>query len=188
MAFRTVFGTEVAVVLDCFEVFVERPSSKLPKAQTWSHSKHRNKVKHLIGIAPQGVITFISKGCGGRTSVLTKSCGILDNLQTGDSVLADRGFTIADMVGMYSARLEIPEFTRGKAKLSACEVEQIRKLENVRIHVERVIGLLRKKYAILSSAIPIDLVNNKNDENLAPLDKVVAVCAALSNLCHSCAI
>ncbi|XP_042146266.1 uncharacterized protein LOC121835826 [Ixodes scapularis] len=77
MAFRETFGTRVAVVLDCFEVFIARPSSLLTRALTWSSYKHHNTVKYLIGIAPQGLITFISKGWGGRTSdkYLTENCG-----------------------------------------------------------------------------------------------------------------
>lgn len=96
----------------------------------------------------RGAVTFISEGWGGRTSDkrLTESCGILNNLVPGDTVLADRGFTIGDAVGIHSAKLEMPAFTRGKSQLSAWDVQKTRKLANVRIHVERVIGLLRGRY------------------------------------------
>ncbi|CAN7999688.1 unnamed protein product [Ixodes hexagonus] len=82
MAFRRTFGTWVAVILDCFEVFIVRPSSLHARALTWSNYKHHNTVKYLIGIAPQSVITFISTGWGGRTSDkhLTEHCGVLDKL------------------------------------------------------------------------------------------------------------
>ena len=67
-----------AVIIDCFEVFCERPKPLKARAQTYSKYKHHNTVKFLIGIAPQGVITFISKGWGGRVSDqhLTVKCGI----------------------------------------------------------------------------------------------------------------
>lgn len=187
MAFRQEFGSRVAVILDCFEIMIERPSSLLARALTWSTYKHHNTVKYLIGIAPQGMITFISKGWGGRSSdkVITESCGVLDNLLPGDSVLADRGFRIADAVGVYCARLEIPAFTRGRAQLAPSAVESTRKLANVRIHVERVIGLVRNKYTILKSVIPIDSLVAKDNEDAAALDKIVAVCSALNNLCDS---
>ncbi|XP_077535621.1 uncharacterized protein LOC144147377 [Haemaphysalis longicornis] len=187
MCFRQAFGTRVAVNIDCFEVFINRPSSTLPRAQTWSRYKNHNTVKFLIGIAPQGVITFISEGWGGRTSdrKVTESCGILDNLLPGDSVLADRGFTIGDAVGLHCAKLEVPAFTRGKPQLSAWEVERTRKLANVRIHVERVIGVLRQKYAILSSTIPTDMLVVRNGNEIPQLDKTVAVCSALTNLSKS---
>ena len=68
------------VMIDCFEVFCERPKSLMARAQTNSNYKHHNTVKYLIGIA-QGVITFISKGWGGRVSDqhLTENFRILEN-------------------------------------------------------------------------------------------------------------
>ena len=84
--FREEFGTKVAVVLDCFELFIERPSNLLARACTWSTYKHHNTVKFLIGIAPQGVISFVSPAWGGRASdkYLTEHCGILSKLFPGD--------------------------------------------------------------------------------------------------------
>lgn len=189
MAFKSTFGNKVAVILDCFEIFLDRPSSMEPRSLTWSAYKHHNTVKYLIGIAPQGVITFISRGWCGRTSdkLLTESCGILKNLLPGDSVLADRGFTIGDAVGMCGAKLEIPAFTKGKAQLSAYSVEATRKLANVRIHVERVIGVLRNKYSLLKSTVPLDLLHVKevHGKKVTTLDRIVFVSAALTNVCDS---
>lgn len=189
MAFRESFGKKVAVIIDCFEIFTERPSSMEERSLTWSAYKHHNTAKFLIGVAPQGSITFISRGLGGRTSdkLLTESCGILDNLLPGDSVLADRGFTVADSVGMCRAKLELPAFTRGKPQLSAFDVEATRRLANVRIHVERVIGLVRNKYTMLKSTVPLDLLEAKevDGRQVTTLDRIVFVCAALTNMCDS---
>ena len=44
-SFRSSFGTNVSVIVDCFEVFIDRPSSLLPQAVTWSSYKHHNTVK-----------------------------------------------------------------------------------------------------------------------------------------------
>ncbi len=64
---------------------IEHPTSLKARAQTWSNYKHHNTVKFLIGIAPQGVVTFISKGWGGRVSNvhLTENSGLLDKLSPG---------------------------------------------------------------------------------------------------------
>ena len=51
------------LVIDCFEVFMERPKGLMARAQTWSNYKHHNTIKFLIGISPQGSITYVSKGC-----------------------------------------------------------------------------------------------------------------------------
>ena len=86
-----------------------------------------------MGIAPQGVSSFVSNTWGGRVSdkYLTDHCGILKKLLPGDIVLADRGFDISESVGMMQAKLHIPAFTKGKSQLSTLEVENTRTIANV---------------------------------------------------------
>ena len=145
------------VIIDCFEVLFDRPLCLLAHAQTWPSYKHHNIAKFLIGITPQGTVSFISKVWAGRASdkFITEHCGLLNKLLPGDLVLADRGFDIEDSVGLYAARLPIPSFTKGKPQLSALDIETTRSLANVRIHVERVIVTIRQKYAILGHSVPI---------------------------------
>ena len=103
------------LIIDCFEVFIERPASLLARAQTYSNYKKHNTIKFLIGITPQGSVVYISEGWGGRVSDihLTENYGLLQ-LLPGDMILADRGFTIQDSAGMYCAEVRIPPFTKGK--------------------------------------------------------------------------
>ena len=84
----------------------------------------------------------------------------------------------------YCSTLKIPAFTRSKSQLLGIEVEQTRKIANVRIHVERVIGNIRKKFSLLSATQPIDFVTSP-DESKTTLDKIVYVCCALVNMCNS---
>lgn len=109
---------------------------------------------------------------------------MLDNLLPGDLVLADRGFTIADAVGLHCAQLVIPAFTKGKPQLSAHEVEKTHRLANVRIDVERVIGLVRNKYCILTYTLPVELLAAEGNAPTV-LDKMVFVCAAVCNMSNS---
>ena len=134
-------------IIDCFEIFCERPTGLKARAQTYSQYKHHNTVKFLIAITPQGSISFISKGWGGGVSDLhiTENCGLLQNLLPGDLALADDGFNIQESVSFYCAAVKIPAFTRGKPQLSQMELDTTRELAHVRIHVERVIGLLKQK-------------------------------------------
>ena len=53
---------DVVVIIDCSEVFIERPKSLTAHAQTWSNYKHNNTAKYLIGITPSGAVTFLSAG------------------------------------------------------------------------------------------------------------------------------
>ena len=70
--------------------------------------------------------------------------------------MADRGFTISDSVGLKQAKLSIHAFTKGKSQLDPVDVERTRGIANVRIHVQCVIGLLRREYTILQSTLPTD--------------------------------
>ena len=53
---------------------------------------------------------------------------------------SDRGFNVKDSIAYRGTTLNIPVFTRGKSQLSPKEVEDTRRLANVQIHVESVIG------------------------------------------------
>ena len=121
------FGYKTTVIIDCFEIFINRPTNLMARAQTFSNYKHLNTVKVLIGISPQGMISFVSEAWGGRTSgkFLTENCGFPNrNLLPGDLVLADRGFTIHDKVMFYHENLNIPAFTRGKSQLDPVKIEK----------------------------------------------------------------
>ena len=62
------FFKKCCVIIDCSEVFVETPSNLLARAQVWSNYKHHSTLKFLIGITPQGTVSYISPCVGGRMS------------------------------------------------------------------------------------------------------------------------
>uniref|UniRef100_A0A8C1SN24 DDE Tnp4 domain-containing protein n=1 Tax=Cyprinus carpio TaxID=7962 RepID=A0A8C1SN24_CYPCA len=179
------FGRRVAVIIDCFEIFTEKPSNLKARAQMFSSYKHNHTMKYLIGITPKGSICFISKGWGGRTSDkhITENSGFLEKLLPGDIVLADRGFDIKESVGMLCAEVKLPAFTKGYCQLAARDVEETRKVAHLRIHVERVIGNICQKYNILTGTIPINMILPCEGEDITFLDKIVTVCCALTNQC-----
>ena len=170
-------------IIDCFEIFIQTPSLLAAQTATYSHYKHHNTVKFLIGITPTGSISFVSQAWGGRASdkVITQRCGILKYFEYGDLVLADRGFNISDELAICGAHLSIPAFTKGRDQLSSCEIEKTRQLANVRIHVERVIGQL-KNFKILQGVLPIKLIKKPDDTTVCTIDKIVTVAAAITNL------
>ena len=167
MCFRELFGKHVATVIDCFEVFVNRPSNLKARAQTWSSYAHHNTAKFLLGTCPQGVISYRSRawGCRASDKLITENCGIPINSVPGDYVLADRGFEIEDSVGFYCVQLNLPAFTKGKAQRSATDVEKS-----------------RNKYSILQTSLPVDHII-KVSNGYCTIDKILTVCCAFCNLC-----
>jgi len=54
----------------------------------------------------------------------------------GIAIMADRGFTIKDMLDKFQIELNIPPFLNERKQLPSGEVEQGRKVAAVHIHVE----------------------------------------------------
>ena len=121
--------------------------------------KHHHTIKCLIGITPAGAINFLSQGWSGRVSdkELTIRSKFFEKLQHGDTVLADRAFTKEEELATCGATLTIPHFSRGKSQILA-KVKKSRKISNVRIQVEGLIGIW-KDLGIMQSTIPITQVS-----------------------------
>ena len=83
MCFRKFFK-KCCIVIDCTEIFIERPSDLLSRAQVWSNYKH-STIKFLIGITPQGTISYVSECAGGRMSdkELVEQSNLIDYLNPG---------------------------------------------------------------------------------------------------------
>ena len=183
--FRKHFSN-VRCIIDCFEIFIERPVALHARAATYSNYKKHNTVKVFFAVSPTGSIGFISKAWSGRVSdkEITQKCGFLNLLEYGDEVLADRGFSVDDDLAVCGAKLLLPSYTKGKSQLSQKDVEQSRRLARVRIHVERVIGQMRKKYTILHNTLPVSLIKcpSDSDKTNCTIDRILIVTAALTNL------
>jgi len=178
-------------IIDCTEIFIERPRSLKARAEVYSNYKRHSTAKVLIACTPQGAVSFVSKVWGGRVSDvdLVRRSGFISNKyhHRGDQILADRGFTLEDeFAAVCGVELIIPSFTKGKLQLSAREVETSRQIASIRIHIERIIGLMKNRYTILSGTMPITMVNSRSNEAsnqaISSIDKIITVCAALTNL------
>ena len=102
------------VVIDCTEIFIQKPTSRAAQRATWSEYKGHNTMKTLVGITPSGFFSFVSKLWSGSTSdrKLTQKSGILELIEEGDHVMADRGFTIRDLLTKRKAYLNMPPFSK----------------------------------------------------------------------------
>lgn len=188
--FRKKFPGVVSII-DCFEIPLERFFDLLGRSSTYSSYKSRNTLKYFISITPSGSISYISQGYGGRATdvqitldkknfAVVNDETFLDKLNEGDVVLADRGFLVEVEVKKRGAILRTPSFVGRRSRLTRHETVYSRKVSNLRIHVERVIGKLRRTYKILTDRVPITCVRS-DEEKLSYFDKVVFVCCCLTN-------
>ncbi|CAG2222433.1 unnamed protein product [Mytilus edulis] len=101
-------------IIDCAETFIQRPTNLRSRGETYSNYKSHNTAKYLVGISPHGQIMFISKAFGGRASdkFIVEKSGFMNYLLPGDEIMADRGFTIDDLLFPLRVKLNIPAFTK----------------------------------------------------------------------------
>ncbi|XP_068692342.1 uncharacterized protein [Montipora foliosa] len=155
---------ETRVIIDCTEIKVEMPSSLVLKSQTYSNYKSANTLKGLVGISPSGSITFLSQLYTGSISdrEITERCGILNMpFQAGDSLMADKGFDIQDLLDPIGVTLNIPPFLQMQDQMPANDVLQTQQIAAERIHVERTINKI-KNFHIFDQIIPISLAGSIN--------------------------
>ena len=107
------------VILDTTHLYVEKSTDFETQAATWSNYKYHMTGAALIGISPNGFITFVGDVAPGRISDKdnTIQSGIIDLLEPGDSVMADRGFLIEDQLREKDVHLNIPSFLQGRPQL-----------------------------------------------------------------------
>ncbi len=136
---------DVTIIIDCTEMECEKPSDLATQAATYSNYKSPNTVKALFGISPSGVVTFISDLMEGSISdnEITVKCGLLDKLEKGSVIMADRGWTNRETLARHGVRLITPAFLLDQKQLDLPALVQSVSIARVRIHVERCIGRIK---------------------------------------------
>ncbi|XP_068428802.1 uncharacterized protein [Clinocottus analis] len=191
---------DCVVIVDCFKVPFEEPASSRGREQQLRHHKGAgpslqgaapspNALKYLIGVAPQGVVTFVSRGVLGDVSdkTLAEGCGLLCKLLPGDVVLASRQLDIDDAVAARGGA--VFNVAAGGPRGEEEEASPAPAVDaGVWRHVERVISVVKQRYAMLTGPVesPFTAVSERT-ANLSTFDKIVQVACALNNLCISAA-
>lgn len=75
--------------------------------------------------------------------------------------MADRGFTVQDILKEKGVSMNIPPFLNGRTQLPEEELQHGRHIASLRIHVERAIGRI-KNYGILSGVFPLTMIRLAN--------------------------
>lgn len=172
-SFRELFP-DVVIVVDCTEIEMERPSALDNQSACYSSYKSRPTMKALLGITPSGVLSFVSGFFPGSTSdrEITMQSHFLNILNTGDAVMADKGFNVQDELASVGATLVIPSFLKGKTQFSSGDCSKNKAIASLRIHVERLMERI-KNWHILDRRMPITVAPYASD--------ILTIIGALSN-------
>ncbi|XP_022805897.1 uncharacterized protein LOC111343029 [Stylophora pistillata] len=167
--------SSTTLLLDATEIYIEKPRNPEAQQLTFSSYKNTNTLKALVGIVPKGGISFVSTLYGGSISdkEITQLSGLIDKLERGDVITADRGFNIKDMLASKGVRVNLSPFMNQSGQFTENELLETRRIASLRIHVERAIERI-KNYHILDF-VPITLCRN------GVIDMIFFVCAMLSN-------
>ena len=143
--------SDTRVIIDASEIKIQIPSSVSSSVLCYSSYKSNHTIKFLIGIAPCGLITFMSRAFGGRVTdaQITTQSGLLELLEPGDVVMADKGFPLIERHLMEkNSFLIMPPKHTGKRQFEEHENKETYAIASVRIHVERAIARM-KRFGVL---------------------------------------
>ena len=122
-------------IIDCTELFYQRPSSLFVQSSFYSNYKHHVTYKSIIGIAPCAAVTFISNFYPGSIfdKEIVRRSGLLNEALKAkkDSIMTDRGFLISDDLEIVGVSLNIPAFVNGHDQLTQAEVEESQAIASV---------------------------------------------------------
>ena len=93
------------IIIDCTEMYIEKPTSPYAQRATWSEYKEHNTIKALVGITLSGYFSFLSKFCTSDRKI-TQESGLTDLLEEGG------GFNIRDILTKRKVYHNIPPFSK----------------------------------------------------------------------------
>ncbi|GBN43767.1 hypothetical protein AVEN_113168-1 [Araneus ventricosus] len=169
---------KVQSIIDCLEIQIEKPSNPVHQAHTWSNYYSCNTIKYLLSCTPDGLVSFVSEGYGGRRTdcTIVEDSGFLNKLSPGALVMADRGFkNVSVLLEQRGCSLVRPPSVSSSTRSTKSEVRQSKQIAALRIHVERVIGRLRD-FTMLSPHACVD------NHFIPVLDLAVIVSCGIINM------
>ncbi|KAG1655660.1 hypothetical protein GQR58_024416 [Nymphon striatum] len=137
------------IVIDCTVVEIAIPQMMNLQSATYPSYRSTNSFKALVGVSPNGAITYISKLYPVSVSdkKIVESCGILTHFIAGDLILAYEDFLIEDIVPVGVSVNTCPFLQHGKFTRS--EASATKQIAFCWVHVERANARL-KDFKILS--------------------------------------
>ena len=150
-SFQALYPT-TRYIINATEIFIQMPLN--PTAQQLTYSSYKNHT-------PSGAVCYVSDLYGGNISdkKLVMQSGFLKLLECGNSIMADRGFNIDDILPP-GVLLNVPPMLNETGQLTVNERTTTRQIASLCIHVERAVERI-KNFQILHS-VPNNMHNNVN--------------------------
>lgn len=133
------------LILDCTEIAIQKSKCLSCRIKTYSFYKGKHTIKYLIGVAPSGLITVVSKGYGGRVSdkAIFNAEQIIKKCDPGDSIMVDKGVLIEKECADHFIKLIQPPFLYKKKQFTKEDAKKTASIARARVHVERVIQRIK---------------------------------------------
>ncbi|XP_003243795.1 uncharacterized protein LOC100568499 isoform X2 [Acyrthosiphon pisum] len=165
----------VRVVLDCTEISVQRPKCLTCRIKCYSNYKSTFTLKFLVGITPGGLISFISKPYGGRSSdkAIFEQSNIIENMQPPDAIMVDKGFLIDDICKKKNISIIRPPFLKNQTQFNKDDALLSKNIAKARVHIERINQRL-KSFKIFQQTFPWAHVHLASD--------IMAIVGGLCNI------
>ena len=141
---------------------------------TFSNNNNSNTYKGLVGISPEGVITFLSSlfPVSILDKELNRQCGILNLLEPRDSLMADHGFNIKKDLLLKGVHLNVPLVLYGKVEFCGTELIETRRIAYLRTQVEQAKERIKNFY-VFDRPLPASFTDIAN--------RMFFFCCVLSN-------
>jgi len=171
---------QTRVIIDGMECPVKKPKNPVSQQATFSYYKNMNTVKSVVGSTPGGLVCYISPAYGGSTSdrQIIERSQLGQMCEPGDSIMADKGFNIQDIMAANDVHINIPTFLKKANRFNPRTLSRDRNIASKRVHIEHHIGLA-KTFKILRH--PLTLCET------ALASEVIFVCFMLCNF-RSCIV
>ena len=121
-------------IIACTELKCEVSKDYSIPSELWSEYKSHDTFKGLVGIDSSVSVSFISNLFGESTTdrVITEKYGILDLLEPNDSLMADKGFELRDMLINRGVTLNTPlKCQPGQNQMKSSDVFETQKIASV---------------------------------------------------------
>jgi hypothetical protein len=172
--FKANFPTTL-VIIDGTEIKTESPWAHGVQCQLYSDYKSHTTFKALVGCDSRGSLIFTSELFTGSMSdkAITEASGFYETIeqlkdvgyiQGGDSVMADKGFTIRDELKDLCLTLNIPPFASADKQMSTTDLALTDKIARHRVHIERLISRIKDFKIVGGTGIPA--IISKVEQNM----------------------